>query len=139
MKKFLATVSTVLLIAILAFTMAGCDNSGNIKKAFENEGYTVTSVKADSSEAKGLFTLMGFSEKQVKEAEKYEIIYCVKGISACMIIKFPSEGDLKEFLTVEKDGNKDTAAYDKAKENDEINGNCLFIGTGSSKDIFKKA
>ena len=61
--------------------------------------------------------------------------------SGCMnVIKFPSAGDLKDFLTVEKDGEKDTSMYDEAKDDGTINGNCLLITAGSeAKDIFKKA
>ena len=56
-------------------------------------------------------------------------------------MKFPGAGDLKSFLTVEdKDGKKDTSAYDKAKEDGYINGNCWLLTLSSdAKDIFKKA
>lgn len=144
MKKFLTALSAALLVVILALTMAGCDKSGNIKKAFENEEYTVTTVDASNETVQTLLKA-ALTEDQVSKVNEYEIILCVgKGLNAItgsgVVIKFPSSGELKSFLTVEdSEGNKDTSAYDKAKEDGSINGNCLYFGSSAGKDIFKKA
>lgn len=144
-KKILVAISTALLIVILAFTMAGCDKSGSIVKAFEDKEYTVTEVSTDNDDAKSLLKTAGLTDEQVQNASEYKIYLCTaKGIAAItssgLVIKFPSSGDLKEFLTVEdKDGNKDASAYDKAKEDGSINGNCLYFGAPAGKEIFKNA
>lgn len=140
MKKFLKVLSTALLVVVFALAFAGCDKSGSIKKAFENEGYTVAVVDAENS---GVAALIGSSltKEQQEELAKYEIIYCSKSINVAVIIKCGSEGELKDFLTTEdSEGNKDASAYDSAKENGYINGNCYLITVSSAaKEIFKKA
>ncbi|MGN0813640.1 MAG: hypothetical protein ACI4MH_00220 [Candidatus Coproplasma sp.] len=140
MKKFLKLLSSALLVVVLAFAFTGCDKSGSIKKAFENEGYTVTVVDAENS---GVASLLSGSltKEQQEDLAKYEIIYCNKSLATAVIIKCGSESDLKDFLTVEdSEGNKDTSAYDKAKENGTINGNCYIITLSSAaKEIFKNA
>lgn len=144
MKKFLAALSTVMLVALLALTMTGCDKSESIKKAFEKEEYTITEVSANNETVQGILKPL-LTEDQLKDVNNYSVILCVgKGLNALtgsgVVIKFPSGGDLKDFLTVEdKDGKKDTTAYDKAKEDGSINGNCLYFGSSAGKEIFKKA
>lgn len=55
-------------------------------------------------------------------------------------MKFSSDSEIKDFLTVEKDGNKDTGLYDKAKETGLINGNCYLVTAASEYlEIFKNA
>ena len=143
MKKFISAISMALLTVILAFTLAGCDKSGAIEKAYEDAGYNVTvTTTKENSTVKGLLAKV-LNEDQQKEIDKYAIIYANKNlVDNVVIIKFGSSGDLKDFLTVEdKDGNKDTTAYDKAKDNGYINGNCyLILGyTKESLEIFKNA
>ena len=144
MKKVLTAICSALLIAVFALTMAGCDKSGSIKKAFEKEEYTVTTVNADNSTVQTILKA-ALTEDQVNKVNEYEIILCVgKGLNAVtgsgVVIKFPSSGELKDFLTVEdSEGNKNTTAYDKAKDSDSINENCLYFGFSAGKEIFKNA
>ena len=142
MKKLLTALTTALLVVILAVTMTGCGKAGAIKSAYEKEGYTVaTATVKDNEQAKGALKALGLSDDEVKEAENWEVITASKGISIAVVLKFPSSGDLKNFLTVEKDdGSKDTAMYDKAVEDGNVNSECLLLlGAGTAKDIFKNA
>ncbi|MDE7087847.1 MAG: hypothetical protein K2O67_06615 [Clostridia bacterium] len=131
MKKFLAALTTALAVVVLALTLTACSNkSGSIKKAFESEGYTVTAVSGnDSKELKELL-----SEEQQKNAEKYEVITCKKGlVHNALIFVFPSKDDLVEAL------GQDT--YDSMVESGMINGNCYLVFTIDTEviEIFKKA
>jgi hypothetical protein len=137
MKKLLKGLSVALLVVVCVFAFAGCDTSSKIKKAYENEGYTVSTVDTTNSVVKtGLSAVL--TDDQMKELDNYEIIYCTKSlVNSAIIIKFPSSGDVKSFLTTD-DG--DTTAYDKANSNGNINGNCyLAVSSGSAKDVFKNA
>ena len=126
--KILKKILVILTAALLVLSLASCDKSGSIKKAFEKEDYTVTVVDATNGTVKNLLDL-ALSDEQMEEVAEYEIILVSNGLfNTAAIIKFPSAGDLKNFLTVEKDGKKDTEAYDTAKKNGKINGNCLLIG-----------
>ena len=146
MKKTLRTLLVLLTAVCLIVSLAACgDKSGAIKKAFEDAGYTVTSAKATDDSVKGLLDLL-LNDEQMKEAENYEIILCkVDGLlnigKTAVVLKVPSAGDLKNFLTVEdKDGKKDTSVYDKAVEDGKINGNCMiFTASSESLEVFKKA
>ena len=130
-----------LLTIILAFTLAGCSKAGNIKKAYENEGYTVESHSASEEDLKGIL-----SDDAAKEASSYEI-YVVYDkltgkIPSASYVKFPSAGKIKDNMTVTKDdGSKDTTAYDEAVKSGLINGDCVYIGlpTGDLFEIFKNA
>ena len=93
MKKVLTAICSALLIAIFAFTMAGCDKSGSIKKAFEAKEYTVTSVNAQDPTVQSILK-SALTEEQVNKINEYEIILCVgKGLNALtgsgVVIKFP--------------------------------------------------
>ena len=39
MKKFIAALSTALLVVILALTLSACDKSGAIENKFKDNGY----------------------------------------------------------------------------------------------------
>ena len=98
------------------------------------------SVNADKSLAKAVFDLCGLSNDQIEEINSYEILYCSKNLSAAVVVKFPSSGKLKDFLTVEKDGKKDDSAYTAKKDKGDINGNCLlYTMNEGARDISKKA
>ena len=158
MKTVLKNVVLVLTALALLVSLASCDKSGSIKKAYEKANYAVASYTGDSEDAKKFASIAGLSDEEKEELADYEIIVVNKkaddsktgldGIIAdlgtlipdAIIIKFPSAGDLKDYLITEDDeGNKDTAAYDKAKEDGKINGNCLFVfGDDAAKEVFAK-
>ena len=138
MKNFKRAL-VLLVDLVLVFSLTSCDKSESIKKAFEKEGWSVKTVNADDSGVKTVLKLL-LSDKLIEDLADYEIIWCSNGVlNQAVVIKFPSSGDLKDFLTVEdKDGKKDTSAYEKAKDNGSINGNCLLITSNSeAKEIFK--
>lgn len=144
MKKVVSALFTAMLVIVLAFAVSGCSKADGVKKAFEDEGYTVSTVTVkDSESAKSALSLLGLTKEQINEAGEWEVISAAKLAltSPALILKFPSSGKVKEFLTVEKeDGTKDTSIYDKAKESGKINGDCLLlVGEGNAKEIFKKA
>lgn len=145
MKKVLLGFTTALLTVILCLTLAGCDKSGNIKKAFENEGYTVTEMTTKDNDSIKKILAIGLTQDQIAEIDKYSVFICSEGsvvsIPVAAIVKFSSSSEMKDFLTTEdSEGKKDTSAYDSAKEKGWVNGNC-YILTLSSKalNVFKNA
>ncbi len=141
MKKLFKKIATFFAALLMVFGLASCDKSGSIKKAYEKADYTVKVVEGKSDEAQTVLKTF-LTEEQMKDAENYDVIIVNKALPlpVAVVIKFPSSGDVKDFLTVEKDGKKDTSNYDKAKEDGTINGNCLLLTLSSdAKDIFKKA
>ena len=138
--KNITRILAILSALVLLVSLVSCgDKSGAIKKAFEEDGWTVTTVNTDNSTAKTVLSLF-LTEEQIEDAAEYEIIWCNKSIiKNAVVIKFPSSGDIKTFLTVEdSEGKKDTKAYDEAKANGMINGNCLLITADSdAKELFK--
>jgi len=132
-----------LAMALLMVTMAfaSCGDKGEaVKKAFEKEEWDVKTVDSKTSGVDVLLKIL-LTEEQREKADEYELILVNSGIlKSALIIKFSSANELKDFLTVEKDGKKDTSMYDDAKEDGIINGNCLLLTLSSdAKDIFKKA
>lgn len=143
--KILKKVFAVSLACLMLLGLVSCgDKSSAVKKAFEKEGYTVTTASASDESLQTLLKIL-LNEEQIKEVSQYELILCtpqgaLNVLNTALIIKVPSSGDLKDFLTTETDGKKDTSSYDKAKDNGWINGNCLILTLGSdAKEIFKKA
>lgn len=142
--KILKQVLALSLACLMLVTLVSCDKSGSVKKAFEKEGYTVSSVKADDESVQSLLKIL-LNEEQIKKVGEYELILCtpeglLNAANLALVIKVPSSGDLKDFLTTETDGKKDTSAYEKAEKDGLINGNCLILTLGSeAKEIFKKA
>lgn len=139
MKTMLKKLALIALAALMVVSLVSCDKSNAVKKAFEKADYKVSTVDSDDDLIKGLLATL--DEEQKKAIAEYELILAQKGvIPIALIVKFPAAGDLKAFLTVEKDGKKDTSAYDKAKEEGYINGNCWILTLSSdAKDIFAKA
>ena len=141
MKKFLCGLSMALLTIILAFTLTGCSKAGSIKKAYENEGYTVESHSASEEDLKSA----GLSDEDAKDASSYEIYLVYDKVTGkvpvATYVKYPSASKLKDSLTVTKDdGSKDTSVYDKAVETGNVNGDCwLILGAGKLLEIFKNA
>jgi len=140
MKTMMKRIAALSLAVLMLLALASCGNKASaVKKAFEKADYEVKTANADDSAVKPLLSAV-LSEDQMKEASKYEVMLCTKGLNVAVILKFPAAGDVKELLTVEKDGKKDTSAYDDAKKNGTVNGNCMiFTISSDAKDIFKKA
>lgn len=141
MKNILKSVLALSLACIILLALVSCgDKSGAIKKAFEKNEYTVTTVKADDANIQSLLKLL-LTEEQIKKVNEYELIFCSKNLlKGALIIKVPSSSDMKDFLSEEKDGKKTYDTYNKASENGWINGNCLILTLdGDAKEIFKKA
>lgn len=140
MKTMLKRISVFALAALMMLALVSCgDKSSAVKKAFEKAEYKVETVNSDNAIVKPILAA-ALTEDQMKDLSKYELILCVNGLNIAVIIKFPGSGDIKTLLTVEKDGKKDTSAYDKAKEDGNINGNCMIITTSSdAKKVFNKA
>ncbi len=141
MKTMLKTLTLIALAALMIVTLVSCDKSDAIKKAFEKEGYEISTVDSENTLIKGLLTAV-LDEEQMEALSEYELILASKSLTNfALIVKFPGSGDLKDFLTVEdEDGKKDTSIYDNAKEEDRINGNCWILTPNSdAKEIFKKA
>ena len=163
MKTTLKRILMFITAALMLLSLASCDKSGSIKKAFEKENYEVASIAgSDEGFQSALAWIPDLTEEQKEAIKEYEIIAVNKkeeastnssaigsffenlgnavdgAIPDAVIVKFPSAGDLKDFLTIEKDGEKDTTAYDKAKEAGQINGNCwMVLGDAAAKEIFK--
>lgn len=142
MKKFICGLSMALLTVILALALTGCSKAGNIKKAYEDAGYTVSSNSATEEDLKGA----GFSDEDAKDAASYEIFIVYDKLTGkvpvATYIKCPSADKIKNNMTsTNEDGSKDTSAYDEAVESGLINGDCIYIGlpTGDVFNIFKNA
>lgn len=134
MKKIISKILAFLGALVLVFSLAGCDKSNAVKKAFEKADYKVEVVDKDHYLADAF--LDSLDEEDRKDAEKYEFIFVSSGLKVGMVIKYPSTKDLKEALNTED--NPD--GYKEAKEEGYVNGNC-FLSTLSSdvKEIFKNA
>ena len=144
MKKVVSALFTAMLVIVLAFAVSGCSKADGVKKAFEDEGYNVSTVTVkDSESAKSALSLLGLTKEQINEAGEWEVISAAKLAltSPALILKFPSSGKVKEFLTVEKeDGTKDTKLYDSQNEAGHVKGDCwLFAGVGNAEEVFKNA
>lgn len=135
MKRILHIFALVLAASLL-LSLVACDNAKSVKAAFEEAGYTVTELKADSDEAKTALRFFGVSEDDIDDVDDYSLILCKKGITgltgAAAIVKFPSSGELRDFFV--DDG--DTTLYDKLKDEGHIRGNCWLVG--GSEEIFGK-
>lgn len=141
MKKTMFRAICLVLVLCMTFSLAACgDQSESIKKAFEAKDYEVTTVDTNNDTAKTLLKLL-LSEEQIQKVGEYELILCTNGIfNIALVIKFPSAEEVKNFLTVEKDGKQDASAYDNAKEKGLINGNCMiFTSSSEAKGIFADA
>lgn len=144
MKTTLKRILVVLSVALLLFSFASCGGT-DVKKAFENAGYTVKTISAkteDKDDAKiissalSMLTLMGVEEDDI---EKYEVIVAVKGEmndpdEYALMIKFPSAGKIKDMLNKLGEG-----TYDKGKEMGMINGAYVCVdASDAAQEIFKK-
>ena len=128
MKKLVKLLSLVLVASMLLVCLASCDASGSIKKAYEEAGYEVKILSAEDDDVRAILLLLEFDEEEIEDMEDYEFIFCTKDfVKTALIIKFPNAGELKDFLIVEEDGEKDDSAFRAAEDAGKINGNCLLI------------
>ena len=134
MKKFTRILALALVLSLSLLALVSCDKSASIKKAFEEEGYTVSVISAKNDKAKAIFTLIGYTEDDIEEIEEYELIYCVDGLlKSALIVKYPSAAELKDELV--DDGSE--AFYNELKADGKINGNCrLLYAIGGADEIF---
>ena len=135
MKKIISKILAFLGALVLVFSLAGCDKSNAIKKAFEKADYNVEVVDENNDLVKVYLNLL--DEEDREEAAEYEFIVVSSGFTKSgLIIKYPSTKDLKEALNTED--NPD--GYKEAKEEGLVNGNCLLSTLSSDvKEIFKNA
>ena len=133
MKRFRSFLALTLVLSLALLSLASCDKSDSIKKAFEEAGYTVSVISAKNEKAEAIFTILGYTEEEIEEIAEYELIYCVDGFKSALIVKYPSAGELKDELIDE--GSE--AYYNEQKEAGKINGNChLIYGIGGAAEIF---
>lgn len=133
LKKFALVLTAALLVMVMSLGLVACGKSGSIKKAFEKEGYTVTTVKADDDNALVKTLYSSADEDGKKILDKSELIFVNKALLSGIVVKFPSTKDLKDYLG-------DT--YDKTVEAGLVNGDCVLLTldiTGSVTKIFKNA
>lgn len=129
-KNFVLVLTTALLVLVMSLGLVACGKSGSIKKAFEKEGYTVTTANKDTNDlTKALYA--NASEDNKKVLDKSEIILVSKGLHIGIIVKFPSTSDLKDFLG---------DSYDKSVESGLVNGDCTITSIDPEVlKIFKNA
>ena len=133
MKNLRSILALALVLSLALLSLASCDSSKTIKKAFEDEGYTVSIISAKNDKAKAIFTLLNYTEDEIEEISEYELILCTNGLKSALIVKYPSAAELKEELIDE--GSK--AYYEEQKAEGKINGNChLIYGIGGADEIF---
>ena len=140
MKKVVSALFTAMLVIVLAFAVSGCSKASSIVKAYEKEGYTVTESKL-TDESKTLLKSLGADDEDLKDVEAWALYTATKGLAAkpAMFVKFPSSSTLKDVFTSEdKDGNKNTKAYDDLVSANRIKGDCLYISV-IMDSIFKNA
>lgn len=131
MKKFLKAMTAVLAVVVLAFALVGCgDKYGSIKKAYENEGYTITETKTSDYETQ-LKTFM--SDEKYEDIKDCKLLVARKGGTVAFVVTFGTKDDMKDFY-----GSEDS--YNNAVEAGNVNGNCMLLTISSSaREIFKKA
>lgn len=136
MKRILR-IFTLILAASLLLALVSCDSTKSIKAAFEEAGYTVTELRADTDEAETALKFFGLGDDDIDEIDDCSVILCKKGLTgltgAALIVKFPSSGELRDHF-VDDDG--DTSLYEAVKEAGYIRGNCWLIA--GDEELFNK-
>lgn len=146
MKK-LTKLMALLLVVVSLIGITACSSSyGKIKKAFENEGYTVVEEMESLTDA-----MKENLEKEASDDMAIEVHIMTKALSsAVFIIEFKATDELVEYVqgseTIQgiiKDiaSNEDVQAfYDALVDAGYANGNCLvFALLGDVTDIVKNA
>lgn len=138
MKNILKKTCAFFASFIMIFCLFGCDSdkSDNLKKAYEENGYSITVLDESNSVVQGFISLL--DEEDQEEAKQYEFVIASKSIlDSATYVKYPSAEKLKEDFT---DENGDTTRYDEAVANGKINLNCyLIIASSDAATIFKQA
>lgn len=158
MKKLTKVLALVLVLATLALTLVSCSTYGNVKKAFEKEGYTESedvekfakSYKEKAEKENLAVQLHVFT----KGAEKLTNILDFSKVDAVLVYEFNASDDLKKAMEekesikglvndILKDENVNDA-YNTLVEMGYVNGNCLVISlnplnVNKVRDIVKKA
>lgn len=131
MKKFLKAMTAVLAVVVLAFALVGCgDKYGSIKKAYENDGYSITETKVSDYETQ-LKTFI--SNEKYEDIKDCKLLVASKGVVAAFVVTFGTVDDMKEFY-----GSDDN--YNDAVKDGNVNGNCMLLTISSSaREIFKNA
>lgn len=131
MKKFLKAMTAVLAVVVLALALVGCsDKYGSIKKAYENEGYTITETKVSDYETQ-LKSFM--NDEKYEDIKDCKLLVANKGINVAFVVTFGTKDDMKDFYGSEE-------SYNSAVDAGNVNGNCMLLTMSSgAKDIFKKA
>ncbi len=137
MKKLMKLTALTLVAVLLLASLVSCDKSKGLKEAYMDAGYTVTVLTGDSKEAVAVMEALGWTEEEIEDVEDYELILCSKVVPQALIVKFPNFLELRDYLIDEEDGVKDDSAYQKAKEENRIKGNCLLVyGLGNADAVF---
>ena len=133
MKRFLKAMTAVLAVVIMAVALVGCgDKYGSIKKAYENEGYTISEVAVKDKESE-LKTYI--SSEQYDKIKDGKILYCTKNvILVAFVITMGSADKVKDYYGSEEE-------YKKAVDSGYVNGNCVLLvgSTSAVREIFQKA
>ena len=137
MKNIIKLVALSLVLVMSVMALASCgDKAGAVKSAFEGEGYTVKTVKTEDLDDITKSIVEAVLEELGEDVKGYEIMTCTKGLSIAIVLKFPSENDLKAALTI--DG--DASMYDEGVAEGMINGNCMLLTMDKDVvEIFKNA
>lgn len=77
MKKFLAGIVSALMAVLLCFSLAGCDKSADVQKAFEDKGYKVTAVDSNNSAVKTVLSAV-LSKEQMEKPTNTAFIFARK-------------------------------------------------------------
>lgn len=132
MKKFLKALTAVLAVVVLTVALVGCgDKYGSIKKAYENEGYTISEIAVKDKESE-LKTIL--NSEQYESIKDGKMMSCSKNFGYAFVITLGSTDKIKDFYGSEEE-------YNKAVESGYVNGNCvlLFGSTPAVREIFTKA
>lgn len=149
MKK-LVKVLSLALVAVALFSLVACNSYPNVKKAFENEGYS------ESTALEGAMSSLKTSLEKEETSINIHYLYKIADLRGALIIEFKATQDMKdaiannsELQTQLKGIVNDTDVqnlYQAAVDKGIVKGNCLLVPTALTSagitaiiDIFKKA
>ncbi|MBQ2718716.1 MAG: hypothetical protein IJF73_01470 [Clostridia bacterium] len=136
MKKITKLTAVCLVAVLLLLSLVGCNKRDSLVEAYTEAGYDVTVTLASNDKVKAFFTLLGYTAEQIDDMDDQSFIAVYRGVVPYALIAcYSSSFELKDDLIEEEDGVKDTSAYDKAKANGKINGNCLLLYSIGDTDV----